>query len=476
MKTKIKISFLTAFIVATFVICFSMFGRVRPAYAADGIPINGKYFSKYIIDYCKHYDFDKNNDNRLSKSEINRIKDITIEIEEWKSNRPVNCKGMEYFTAVEHIYLEGEKFENLKIGSFNELKEFSLYCRTGMGKISFKKAPNIEKIYVSTTKGTIKSVDVSNNRKLKSLTLHNVQKADIGNLKELEELDCDRNIDTSKNVKLETLHIVGPVKKLDISDNVNMKNLSVISKKLKTIDLSKNKKLKYIRIKAPVKNIDFSNNKDLKELEVDVSAKGIDLSENKKLKEAMIKAPVKNINLSNNKNLRSIYIKAPIKDIDFDQNKKLTDINIKAPLENLDVSKLPSLTVMELYNTEMPKMKIENAHLKVLCLKKNMFKEFDMSGMPNIEFVKINDENVEKITLSDVRSNLEYFYIKNCSNLKEIPIAIFQSIGKVCFNYGEHEDNYNMNDDISGIKNPTTNSIIVPENVKFIKFNGPGYL
>ncbi len=354
MKKKQRIA--AAFALTVFGMGVSMFGQLKPARAAD-VLLNRKHFSKSILDTCERYD--KNGDNHLSPNEISGLKHFEIEIDEWESNREINCKGLEYLTGLKDINLEGKSFKNLKVGDFNKLKTFTLNCRSGINKLSFEKAPNIENLEVRTTKGVIKNIDISKNKKIKQLTLRNVENADIGNLNKLKELDCDRNIDISKNPKLSYVHVVGQVKKFDIAANDNVKSFSIYSEKLKDIDLRKNKNLKELSISAPVKNIDVSSNTELKNLEIAAPVKNLDLSKNKKLKYLYINAPVEKIDLSKNTELKEIWIEASVKNIDLSHNKKLTKIYIKAPLEDLDTSMLHSLRHIELSGTAMPDEKAE---------------------------------------------------------------------------------------------------------------------
>lgn len=449
MKKKKNIVTLMAMLL---VISFSVFGQIKPAKAAD-IMLDGKNFSKLMLKTCREYD--KNNDNRLSQNEISKIKNISIEVDEWRSNRRVNLKGMEYMTGIKDFGLEAKSFKNMKFGDFKELNSFTLYCRSGIDKLSLKKAPNIKQLELGTTKGVIKSVDISNNKEIRKLELRNVKNIDIGNLKKLELLDCDRNIDISKNPKLEAVLVHGNVKRFDISANGNVKEFAITSKKLKALDLKKNKKLEVLDIYAPVKNLDLSRNTELEKLSISAPVKKLDLSKNKKLeylyinapvekldlscntnlKEIDIKAPVNNIDLSHNKKLKNVRIEASIKNINLSHNQKVEYLNINAPLESLDISMLHSLLGLGLESTVMEDVKLANDNIDSLSIKVPA-KNIDLSDTPKLKELMITAP-LESLDISMLHS-LDYLELRNIA-MKELKL-VNDTIGSIGLSNNEFSE------------------------------------
>ena len=178
---------------------------------------------------------------------------------------------------------------------------FSAYCleffdKNDDGKISIDEALDVEEINVctddilslggiqsfpnlktltcmgsSTGTGRLASLDVSNNRELKSLFCYYNQltRLDISNNLKLNDLGCSGNLlsslDVSKNEALSTLWCQdNQLKSLDISHNKSLCILSCENNQLQSLNLSNNDKLIGVTCgNNQITSLDISNNPEL---------------------------------------------------------------------------------------------------------------------------------------------------------------------------------------------------------------------
>ena len=150
--------------------------------------------------------FDANGDGILTESEAQKVKKLTLD-----ANTDASLTGIESLAGIEY---------------FTELEE--LAC----------------------TKCNFASVDLSRNRKLKSLALMygKLTALDLGALSELETLNCNSNalttLDLTKNPKLKYLYVqANELTALDVSRNPELEHLyvsimSFMSNQIETLDIT----------------------------------------------------------------------------------------------------------------------------------------------------------------------------------------------------------------------------------------------
>ena len=139
---------------------------------------------------------------------------------------------------------------------------------------------------------TLREIDITNNKKLKSLTCYDAKltSLDLSKNTELEFLDCADNkltsLDLSKNTKLKSLDCYeNLIDELDLRNNTELTSLNCYGNHLKALDLSMNSKLEYLSVGYnPLSSLDVKNCANLKEFWCfDCDLQTIDLSHKKDL-------------------------------------------------------------------------------------------------------------------------------------------------------------------------------------------------
>ena len=205
-------------------------------------------FRKYISE-----NIDLNEDGVLSKAEIKKVSEITLEHYDGDGN--------------EYVYndLTG-------IGVFTELKRLECESQKSLSKLDLHKNTKLE--VVKCGHNSIKELDVCKLTKLKELRCYDnkLTKLDVSKNVKLEILDCVSNnltgLDLRKNTKLVELYCGGnKLTKLDLTKNTKLHTLWCSSNKLTKLDVSKNTKLsKIICSRNKLTKLDFTKNLDLVDL------------------------------------------------------------------------------------------------------------------------------------------------------------------------------------------------------------------
>jgi Leucine-rich repeat (LRR) protein len=124
-----------------------------------------------------------------------------------------------------------------------------------------------------------------------SLTINNIEKFKLSDLKFLKELYIARNklkkFKISNLPALETLACgVNQLEKVTIEDCPNIESLNIMDCKLTALDITKLKKLKYLTVDGnKLKELDISQNPELIQINInDNDIKVIDITKNQKLK------------------------------------------------------------------------------------------------------------------------------------------------------------------------------------------------
>lgn len=178
-------------------------------------------FRKYISE-----NIDLNEDGVLSKAEIKKVSEITLEHYDGDGN--------------EYVYndLTG-------IGVFTELKRLECESQKSLSKLDLHKNTKLE--VVKCGYNSIKELDVSKLTKLKELRCYDnkLTKLDVSKNVKLEILDCVSNnltgLDLRKNTKLVVLCCdENKLTKLDLTKNTKLHILWCRSNKLTKFDVTKN--------------------------------------------------------------------------------------------------------------------------------------------------------------------------------------------------------------------------------------------
>ena len=178
-------------------------------------------FRKYISE-----NIDLNEDGVLSKAEIKKVSEITLEHYDGDGN--------------EYVYndLTG-------IGVFTELKRLECESQKSLSKLDLHKNTKLE--VVKCGHNSIKELDVSKLTKLKELRCYDnkLTKLDVSKNVKLEILACSSNnltgLDLRKNAKLVGLYCSSnKLTKLNLTKNTKLHNLWCDSNKLTKLDVTKN--------------------------------------------------------------------------------------------------------------------------------------------------------------------------------------------------------------------------------------------
>ena len=195
---------------------------------------------------------DKNNDGYLQTQEIKFTTSLNIEVEydyskdadSRKDNPIVDCKGLEYFTNLEELFLSNTIYGNYsgkrgyinfdKVYQLKKLKKLTIFGDNLVNKWYFNRLPNLNELQLS---GISKVKKIKVGKKLRTIEiegLHGQIELDLSGAKNLKTFSANtfhiKKLKFGRNNKLRTI---------DIWENSENKN-----KTLKKINVSKVKNLR----------------------------------------------------------------------------------------------------------------------------------------------------------------------------------------------------------------------------------------
>lgn len=181
---------------------------------------------------------DTDSNGYLSADEISAVTEI------WVSNEGINgLKGIEYFTSLNVLYLNGNSLRgNLDLSQNTALKTVSCSRNQYLTSITINSAV-LEKLYVDRT--GITQLDLSKFPALNYLNCEysGLSELDLRNNAALKELHCNNNdlteIDLTENVNITKVDCSGNhLKELDLKGNESLKNLNCSNNSIKSLDLT----------------------------------------------------------------------------------------------------------------------------------------------------------------------------------------------------------------------------------------------
>ncbi len=224
--------------------------------------------------------------------------------------------------------------------------------------------------------------------------LSGISKIDVSNNVALKELVCSKTgiteIDVSKNANLERLYCdYTGITKIDVSKNANLKNLEFSFTDITKIDVSKNTNLESLSCSGSgITKLDIKNNTALKTLICDdTGITKLDVSKNTNLSTIDISSTkISNIDFSNNKNLAYIYCNyTKISNIDISSAEHFN--SIECCYSGIKALKLPENLVRCVTN--------DNVSSEFCTYNKSSDKyEYDLSKVSGIDLTKVNNCNV----------------------------------------------------------------------------------
>ncbi|EAG6619069.1 lmo0331 family class 1 internalin [Listeria monocytogenes] len=252
----------------------------------------------------------------------------------------------------------------------------------------------------------------------------------------LEVLNLEDNqlksIDVSKNLNLKELTCSNnPLANLDVSKNLALEELTCENNELTQLDVSQNTALEYLYCpRNQLTKLDVSKNSALRYLACDVNQlTNLDVSKNPAL-----------TNLGCTKN--------QLTDLDVSQNPNLgTLVCSDNQLTNLDVSQNQALENLACDNNELKNIDIDQAlSLKELSCENNQLTNLDTTQNLALEILYCDDN---QLTDLDVRKNVNLL-ILFCNNNQLTNLAVGETIAKVRCNNNQLKDVSSLPDYFTG--------------------------
>ena len=214
---------------------------------SSGIAIDDTYFpDKNFRDYIKS-DFDRNNDNFISQSELSRANLLVLD----SSQYPVaDLHGLEYFTKLTEIGIYNQPLSKLDVSPFSKLRELTV--SKSINELIFGENHSLD--FIDCSDNELTSLDVHTLNYLFDFYCNNNQLTNIilGEHPRLEAIHCDNNqlssLSLSQCSLLHTLECNGNyLTGLDISNNLELYYLAVSNNQLTELDLSHNLELDMLK-------------------------------------------------------------------------------------------------------------------------------------------------------------------------------------------------------------------------------------
>lgn len=252
----------------------------------------------------------------------------------------------------------------------------------------------------------------------------------------LEVLNLEDNqlksIDVSKNLNLKELTCSNnPLANLDVSKNLALEELTCENNELTQLDVSQNTALEYLYCpRNQLTKLDVNKNSALRYLACDVNQlTNLDVSKNPAL-----------TNLGCTKN--------QLTDLDVSQNPNLgTLVCSDNQLTNLDVSQNQALENLACDNNELKNIDIDQAlSLKELSCENNQLTNLDTIQNLALEILYCDDN---QLTDLDVRKNVNLL-ILFCNNNQLTNLAVGETIAKVRCNNNQLKDVSSLPDYFTG--------------------------
>lgn len=278
------------------------------------------------------------------------------------------------------------------------LKDLNWFSKKLAGKFSLPHCTYLEKANLASNTG-ITEVDVSQNTNLKQLTLTSTQITDI---------------DVSLNTALTHLTLASTnITEADVSGNPNLTQLDVQKTQVTKVDVSKNPLLSFLLCSdCPLlEDFDFSENQSLKQLNCLNNPKltSIDVSSLGNLEYLML----------NGSRLTSLDLRA---------NLKLKSLQCRD--NNLERIVFPQSSELELIYCEGNKLRevegLENlSGLETLVIRDNQLTSLDLSSNTALIQLDCQNNQLKEIKGLENLSNLKELYCQNnqLTSLKNLPTA-----------------------------------------------------
>ena len=356
----------------------------------------------------------------------------------------INTKAEEQISKTDldkiQVFISNDSYfshEVTGIGYLTNLKAVVLN-NLFIDNVDFSYNKNLERVFLGygSTLSYIKNVNLNQNTKLKEIAINfsyngrsNKLELDYSMLNDLETLVIDNssedNIKLPLGIKILKLKNYD-MKKTNLSELVNLKELDVDVFKSGKLDFSKNNKLEKLYLyndeeNKKIDSLDFNNNPNLKELDIEnVGIKKINLDKNINLEK--IKFSGNNLNeldLSKNTNLKDVILtNNNIKNIKLNSEKvEKLDLSDNKYFKNINVTKFSNLKYLNLNNTMIKADTIDFS-------KNPLLEEVYIGYFPNPHqgYYPADDKSSININSLDFSNNLNLKTLKVKAKLKKLNI------------------------------------------------------
>ena len=212
--------------------------------AETGVPIDAAHFPDEAF-RSEVQQYDTNNNGTLSQQELTAVTTIDVAGCDIKS-----AKGIEYFTALEWLYLGGNQLSSVDLSHNTKLTELYLDSNQ-LSSLDVSHNTALEWLYLSNNQ--LSSVDLSHNTALVNLWLYDNQlsSVDLSHNTALEYLELYGNqlssVDVSHNTALDWLNLSdNQLSSVDLSHNTALIDLYLDGNQLSSLDVSHNTALEWV--------------------------------------------------------------------------------------------------------------------------------------------------------------------------------------------------------------------------------------
>lgn len=289
----------------------------------------------------------------LTQEEISTIKNLNCS-SNYYLERTSSLKGIEYLTELETLENIPENVVSLDLSNNTKLKSISLYSYTNLTSLVLGVQNNLEKLSLKYTK--LATIDLSNCPNLKTF---------------------DANFNSS-------------ISSIDFSNCPNLQSLVMPNSKITTIDLSNNTNLT---------SINLSGSKNLTSIVL-----GSNLNNLSTL--YCLNCNLNSIDLTGLDNLRTLEIGNPGMEIDaasLSELPSLRELTIcYTEMTSLDATVLPNLTRLYVKDNHLTSLDVsQNTALQYLVCSNNFLTSLDVSNNPNLLVLECQHNYITDIDLSN---------------------------------------------------------------------------
>ena len=410
--------------------------------AAGSVAINEKNFPDKVFRTYVSKQFDKNKDKSLSQDEISKAKKIHYEREfvSWGAdNTPVydkeaikSLKGIEFLTDLENIDVSANELTSIDVSKNKKL--LYLYC----------------------SENAIGSIDVSKNLKLKSLYCSqcNLTKIDLSRNTELENLDLSFNIDRSTADYANRTAKSG-LKSLDLSNNKKLSDLSVMDcYLLSDLKLGNPSAMRAINLEyTSITKVDLAKMKDLQIINIaGTKIKGFVPSKYPDLNTISVaEMELEKLDVSKNPQLQSLFCsKNNLKSLDLSKNPLLAHLDcVENKLTKLDLSKNPRLEFVYASDNQLTSINVSKCKvLDSLTCYNNKLTKLDITKCPELRILRCWNNKLSKIDLSKnkelVELDLANIPVVDITNNKKLESAHFSQVDRLIVPFGFKSNDFGV--------------------------------